>query len=124
MKVISNLKPNAMDIITLATTALTLATPFIEKVGEGTARKVGEDIWNLLKKPFQKKEKNIEEMNQNDIQTTLVELLEEDENFKNELENFVVNAQTKIDNINQTINNNGNIDKQVNIGNVNGNITL
>ncbi len=113
-----------MDIITLATTALTLATPFIEKIGEGTARKVGEDIWNLLKKPFQKKEKNIEEMNQNDIQTTLVELLEEDENFKNELENFVVNAQTKIDNINQTINNNGNIDKQVNIGNVNGNITL
>ena len=113
-----------MDIITLATTALTLATPLIEKIGEGTARKVGEDIWNLIKKPFQKKEKNIEEMSSEDIQTTLVELLKEDGNFKNELESLVVYAQTKIDNINQTINNNGSIDKQVNIGNVNGNITL
>lgn len=113
-----------MEIITLATTALTLATPFIEKVGEGTARKVGEDIWNLIKKPFLKKNKNIEEMSREDIQTTLVEILNEDEIFKSELENSVVNAQTKIDNITQSINNNGNIDKQVNIGNVNGNITL
>lgn len=113
-----------MEIITLATTALTLATPFIKKVGEGTARKIGEDIWNLIKKPFQKKNKNIEEMSLEDVQSTLVEILNEDEPFKSELENFVINAQTKIDNITQSINNNGNIDKQVNIGNVNGNITL
>jgi proline dehydrogenase len=113
-----------MDIITLATTALTLATPFIEKVGEGTATKVGEDIWNLIKKSFHKKNKNIEEMIEENIQATLVEVLNEDETFKNELENFVFNAQAKIENINQSINNNGNIEKQVNIGNINGSITL
>lgn len=113
-----------MDIITLATTALTLASPYIEKIGEGTARKIGEDIWNLLKKPFINKNKEIENMSKEEIQSTLVEVLNEDENFKNELEKYVVQAQTKIDNLNQTITNNGNIEKQVNIGNVNGNISL
>ena len=113
-----------MDILTLATTAITLATPFIEKIGEGTARNVGEDIWNLLKKPFQKENKNIEEMNIEAIKATLIEVLNENTSFKNELEKFVVNAQTKIDSINQSITNNGNIEKQVNIGNINGNITL
>ena len=113
-----------MDIITLATTALTLASPYIEKIGEGTARKIGEDIWNLLKKPFSNKNKEIENMKKEEIQSTLVEVLIEDENFKNELEKYVVQAQIKIDNLNQTITNNGNIEKQVNIGNVNGNISL
>ena len=46
-----------MEILTLATTALTLAKPFLEKIGEGTSRKIGEDIWNLIKKQFQRKEK-------------------------------------------------------------------
>lgn len=113
-----------MDIITLATTALTLAKPFVEKIGEGTARKVGEDIWNLLKKPFENKNKNIETMSKEDIKTFLIEVLNEDNNFRRELENFVVEAPININNVNQTINNNGNIEKHVNIGNVNGNITL
>jgi len=113
-----------MDIITLATTALTLAMPYVEKIGEGTARKVGEDIWNLLKKPFENKNKNIETMNKEDIKTFLIEVLNQDDNFRRELENFVVEAPININNINQTINNNGNIEKQVNIGTVNGNITL
>lgn len=113
-----------MDIITLATTALTLASPYIEKIGEGTARKIGEDIWNLLKKPFINKNKEIEKMNKEEIQSTLVEILNDDKNFKNELEKYVVQAQSKIDNFNQTITNNGNIEKQVNIGNVKGNILL
>lgn len=113
-----------MDIITLVTTTLTLTSPYIEKIGEGTAKKIGEDIWNLLKKTFSIKNRDIEKMNKEEIQTTLVEVLNEDENFKNELEKYVVQAQTKIDNLNQTITNNGNIEKQVNIGNVNGNISL
>lgn len=113
-----------MEIITLATTALTLASPFIEKIGEGSAKKIGEDIWNLLKTPFVKKGKNIETMNKEDIQSTLIEVLNEDLDLKNDLEKIIVNAQTKIDTLNQTINNNGSIEKQVNIGNVNGNVTL
>lgn len=113
-----------MEIIELATTALALASPYIEKIGEGSARKIGEDIWNLLKKPFQKRDKNIEEMNKEDIQTTLIEVLNEDETFKSELEKYIVNVQSKVENVNQTIINNGNIQKQVNIGNNIGNISL
>ncbi|MFK7059208.1 hypothetical protein V3Q90_03595 [Flavobacterium oreochromis] len=113
-----------MDIITLATTALTLASPYIKKVGEGTAKKIGEDIWNLMKKPFENKNKEIEKMEKEEIHLTLIEVLNEDLNFKNELEKYIVQAQTKIDNLNQTITNNGSIEKQVNIGNVNGNISL
>lgn len=113
-----------MEIIELATTALALASPYIEKIGEGSARKIGEDIWNLLKKPFQKRDKNIEEMNKEDIQTILIEVLNEDETFKSELEKYIVNVQSKVENVNQTIINNGNIQKQVNIGNNIGNISL
>ena len=113
-----------MDNITLATTALTLITPFLNKIGEGTARKVGEDIWNLLKSPFQTKNKIIEEMGINDIKTILIEILNEDINFKNELESFVLNSQTNIENIHQTITNNGSIEKQVNVGNITGNVSL
>lgn len=113
-----------MDIITLATTALTLASPYLEKIGEGTAVKVGEDIWNLLKKPFSSKEKDIDTMNKEDVRTTLIEVLNEDAKFKDKLEKYIVEAQFKIDNLNQNITNNGNVEKQVNIGNVNGNISL
>lgn len=113
-----------MEIINLATTALALASPFIEKIGEGSAKKIGEDIWNLLKKPFVKKGKDIETMDKEDIQSTLIEVLNEDAELKSELEKIIVNSQTKIDTLNQTINNTGNIEKQVNIGNVNGNVTL
>ncbi|MDV4072210.1 hypothetical protein CMT45_10860 [Elizabethkingia anophelis] len=113
-----------MEIITLATATLTLVKPFIEKVGEGSARKIGEDIWNLLKKPFQKNNKDIEKINKEDLQAALVDILNKDKDFKNELESFITNIQTNVENVNQTIVNNESIEKQVNIGNNIGNITL
>ena len=113
-----------MDILTLATTALKLLSPFIEKIGEASAKKVGEDLWNLIKVPFKKKDKDIQKMDKDEIQSSLIDILNEDASFRSELENFVTNAQVRIDNINQSIVNNGRIEKQVNVGNINGNVTL
>lgn len=113
-----------MEILTLATTALTLISPFLEKIGEGTSRKIGEDIWNLLKKPFQKKNMDIDKMGKKEIEIELIEILKNDSDFKNQLENFIFNAQNQINSINQNINNNGSIEKQINITNNTGNISF
>ena len=112
-----------METITLVTTAFTLAKPFLEKIGEGTSRKIGEDIWNLIKKPFTKRGKDINGLSMDEINSELTQILTEDFNFKKELEEFITNAQ-KVDAINQNIQNNGNIEKQVNIGSNVGNISL
>jgi hypothetical protein len=120
-----------MDIITLVTTALSFATPFLVKTGEKIAENIGEDIWNLLKKPFSKKEQDTLETNiQNDSEKeTIIEAIivkiNSDQQYKTELENAVIDAKkTLIANNLQIVNNNGNIEKQVNIQNVTGNITL
>lgn len=41
-----------MEIITIVSRALNLATPFLTKTGEEIERKVGEEIWNFIQKPF------------------------------------------------------------------------
>ncbi len=43
-----------MDAVTLVTTAIALASPFLLKSGEAMAEKIGEDLWNVIKKPFVK----------------------------------------------------------------------
>lgn len=113
-----------MEILTLATAVITLARPFLNKVGEGSALKIGEDIWKLLKGAFEKKNIDIDQMNASDVPGKLVELLNEDPDLKNNLEQFVSNAQTQIGAITQNVTNHGSIEKQINFGNVTGNITL
>lgn len=54
----------------------------------------------------------------------LTQILSEDAEFKKELEDFVTNAQTQLSQVNQNIQNNGTIEKQVNIGSNIGNISL
>lgn len=114
-----------MDILTLATTALTLATPFLSKIGEGISRKVGEDIWTVIKKPFTKEKSEELMVNQEELKKELIVKLNEDSNFEKELREQVEKSQNEILNYTQQIvNNNGNIEKQVNVGNVNGDINL
>ncbi|WP_294333735.1 hypothetical protein [uncultured Chryseobacterium sp.] len=113
-----------MEITLLITTALTLAKPFLEKVGEGTSRKIGEDIWNLMKKPFSKKGQDIDKLNENGIKSELTQILSEDSKFKKELEDFITKAQSQLSTVNQNIQNNGTIEKQVNVGSNIGNISL
>ncbi|MHA7610094.1 hypothetical protein ACV0BM_014715 [Elizabethkingia meningoseptica] len=113
-----------MDIITLASTAITLATPFLQKVGEGTSRKIGEDIWNLIKKPFSKKEKDADKLTSEELKTELINILNEDKGFKEELEKLVQISQSQLNSISQNIQNNADIQKQVNIGSNIGDINL
>ncbi|MCZ2085751.1 MAG: hypothetical protein LC112_15895 [Flavobacteriales bacterium] len=113
-----------MEIITLVATAFTLAKPFLEKIGEGTSRKIGEEIWNLIKKPFSKEGKDISNLSIDEIKFDLTQMLSKDSEFKKEFEEIITNAQLKIDSVNQNIQNNGSIEKQVNIGSNIGNISL
>lgn len=120
-----------MDPLTLVTAALTLATPYLIKSGEKIAEGIGEEIWNLIKKPFTKKEVVILDSDlQNDIEkeqlmTALLEKINLDNNFKQELENAVTKAQKVLKaNYQQNINNNGQIDKQINVQNLTGDINF
>lgn len=97
-----------MEEIVIA--ALTLAKPYLSKTGDKIAEKIGEDMWNLLKKPFSKKEKQklfaekpiqIEE-----IKNELVKIIEKDQSFKAELINMISELNPPANNGNQ-INNYG-----------------
>jgi hypothetical protein len=120
-----------MEPITLITTALALATPYLVKTGEKFAEGVGEDIWKWIKKPFTKaEEKNlITEFNldrdSDKLKVALIEKLNEDNDFKQEFEKAVTKAQNELNAYyQQNINNNGYIEKQINIQDNKGNIQM
>lgn len=120
-----------MDPVTLITTALTLATPFLIKSGEKFAETVGEDIWKWIKKPFvgEDEKKLISdfkmERDSESIKMALLEKMNENNQIKEELEKAVNNAQKALKAYHQqNINNNGQIDKQVNIQNLTGDINF
>lgn len=120
-----------MEPITLITTALALATPYLVKTGEKFAESVGEDIWKWIKKPFTKSdEKNlITEFNfdrdSDKLKVALLEKLNEDNAFKQDFEKAVTKAQNDLHAYyQQNINNSGNIEKQINIQDNKGNIQM
>lgn len=120
-----------MEPITLITTAIALATPYLLKTGEKIAEGIGEDIWKLIKKPFTKNksaEFDIDINNQQDKEKLLAllnEKLADDAEFKKELEIAVEKAQQELNAYyQQNINNNGQIEKQINIQNNSGNIQM
>jgi hypothetical protein len=45
-----------MGTALLATATMTILTFFLQKTGEGVAKKIGEDIWGIIKNVFTKKE--------------------------------------------------------------------
>jgi hypothetical protein len=119
-----------MDPITLITTAIALATPYLLKTGESIAEAIGKDIWKLIKKPFIKDKQTPFQIdfNQPEEKTKLVNLLLEeinkDSNFKLKLETVVVKGQKELNAYRQNINNNGEIGKQINIQSNSGNIQM
>ena len=110
-----------MEVTSLVLLAYSLAQPFLEKTQEGIARKIGEDIWTLMKKPFEKKGiKQVDQYAQ-----------EQKEDFKKELESelnkneaFKVELQDLIEISQQNLNNYGEVEKQINIQNNSGNISM
>lgn len=118
-----------MEIVSLSALAISIATPFISKTAEGVARKVGEDIWSLIKAPFVKKGKeDIEQYAKNDPENFKRELeceLENDDNFRICLQEKVDKATVELSgSFQQNINNTGTIEKQVNIQNNSGNLNF
>ncbi|RYD54395.1 MAG: hypothetical protein EOP56_19310 [Sphingobacteriales bacterium] len=117
-----------MDITTLALTAYTLAQPFLTKTGEGIARKIGEDIWSIIKKPFViKGVSNVEDSaitNKEDFQAQLQQELTNNPEFAAELQKQVMQAQTTLSgNFQQNISSE-NVEKQINIQQNTGNIQM
>lgn len=119
-----------MEPITLATTALAFATPYLIKTGEAIAEKVGEEIWNIIKKPFQKAKsmdlkldvKNNKEKEQ--LIDSLVEFIRNNPDYKTELENAISLGEKELKGLQQNIYNEGDIEKQINIQNNTGNIQM
>jgi|SRR5690606_9956865 len=115
-----------MEPITIITTALALASPYLAKTGEKVAEKIGEDVWNMLKKPFKKdnkKELFPESPNETQLEKIKEELLlkvQSNESYKNELLQTIKDAKTNLSQ--QNINNQGKVKKQINIQTNTGNI--
>ncbi|MBZ9629800.1 hypothetical protein LB465_03330 [Salegentibacter sp. LM13S] len=115
-----------MEPITIITTALSLASPYLAKTGEKVAEKIGEDVWNLLKKPFSKERKEelfTECPNEKQLKKIEEELLlkvQNNETFKNELLETITQAEINLNQ--QNINNQGKVEKQVNIQSNTGDI--
>ncbi|CAH0336813.1 hypothetical protein FVB9288_02535 [Flavobacterium sp. CECT 9288] len=120
-----------MEPITLITTAISLATPYLLKTGESIAEGIGEDIWKLIKKPFTKDKEteflidvNIKE-ERDKLSNLLLEVISKDNIFKQELEKAVEKGQKNLNfYYQQNINNNGEIEKQINIQHNTGNIQM
>jgi hypothetical protein len=120
-----------MEPITLITSAIALATPYLIKSGEKIAEGIGEEIWSLIKKPFTKKEETefsidiTKEEKKGKLIALLSEEIEKDNNFKIELQAAVDKGEKQLNAYyQQNIRNNGNIEKQINIQQNSGNIQM
>lgn len=118
-----------MEPITIVTTALTLATPYLIKTGEKIAESIGEDIWKLIKSPFSKDitEKIENAATKDDIEKLkplLLEKLTQDKSFADILTSAIEKAQNTLTQNQQNITNNSTIEKQINIQNNHGNISM
>lgn len=118
-----------MEPISLATAAIAIATPYLVKSGEVIAEKIGESIWNLIKKPFEKDETEITSIDitktedVEKLQKALLIKISENDNYKHELFEGVRKAEKELQN-KQQINNYSEIEKQINIGHNTGNIQM
>ena len=128
MYTIKNIK---MELITLATTALAFAAPYLSKTGEKIAESIGEEVWNILRKPFTNESDtkllaNLDSTeNQKLLSQELLNKLSQDSEFEKELRFIVDKAQKQLTtNSQQNIHNNGNIEKQINIQNNSGAIQM
>jgi len=120
-----------MELITLATDAITLSLPFLTKAGEKIAENIGQEVWNLLKRPFTSPQdkKLLTDLhlkeNQDAFRDALVNKLSNDPIFEKELTTLVEQKQQQlINNAQQNVNNNAQIEKQINVQNNSGNIQM
>ncbi len=119
-----------MELLLLAQAALTIVTPFVIKTGEKIAEKIGEEIFNFIKIPFNSEGDKMliaqveKEANPNVLEASLLQKMMEDAEFAYNLKGMVEDAQKKIKENAQEINNNAAIEKQINIQNNSGSIQM
>ena len=115
-----------MEPITIISTAIALATPYLIKSGESVAEKIGEEVWELLKKPFTKEKREElfvappEEKQLELIKKELLVKITDDPEYRKELLQTISRAQANLNQ--QNINNQGKVEKQINIQTNSGNI--
>jgi hypothetical protein len=118
-----------MELITLATTALTLAAPFLKKTGEKFSEKIGEDLWDLIKKPFTSDTDKLlvaeatTQKQEEELKAEIVKKLSENPDYLFQLKTAVENAQQQMNGcFQQNITNQTTVEKQVNISNNSGDL--
>ena len=119
-----------MEPLTLITTAITLLSPYLIKSGEKFSEKIGESIWDWLKKKFTKKEDDeISKSQEKDFNKELTKILlnkiNSEPDFKEEFEIHIKKAQNELESYSQqNISNYDKVGKQINIQKIEGNITM
>lgn len=116
-----------MDPITLLTTAMTMLTPYIVKSGEKVAEEMGGDLWNWLKSKFATNKqlpKTVSEADLNTVQLQLMSEISSNAEFAKALEAKIAEIKNGCNQNAMKVENNAIVQKQVNITNNSGNITL
>jgi hypothetical protein len=112
-----------MSIAAIASAAIAFVAPYLAKGGEEIAKGAGKDLWELIKKPFQKKESHKEAIKELEAKPTdpivqgkvigkLEEHLEEDPELAKEMGAMVEKLSIEQKTNSQTIIGDGNISIQ------------
>lgn len=116
-----------MDPITLLTSTMTMLTPYIVKSGEKVAEEMGADLWNWLKSKFATNKqlpKTVSEADQNAVQLQLMTEISSDAEFAKALEAKIAEIKSGCNQYGMKVENNGTVEKQLNITHNSGSITL
>lgn len=116
-----------MDPFTLLTTAMTMLTPYIVKSGEKVAEEMGADLWSWLKSKFATNKQlpeTVSEADQNTVQRQLMSAISSNAEFAKALEAKIAEIKSCCNQNAMKVENNGTVEKQLNITNNSGNITL
>lgn len=117
-----------MDPITLITTTMTVLTPYLVKSGEKVAEEMGASLWTWLKEKFSNNKQLPTAPSKSDksiIQLQLMSDIVQNKDFALALEKKIQEIKQELYNQgSMNVENNGTVEKQVNITNNSGSITL
>lgn len=117
-----------MDPITLITSAMTILSPYLVKSGEKIAEETGASLWSWLKGKFSNNQQlptSPSEPDKNAIQLQLMSEIARNTEFALSLEKKIQELKQK--SFSQgimNVENNGTVEKQINITNNSGSISL
>ena len=117
-----------MDPVTLITSAMTLLTPYLVKSGEKLSEEIGASLWSWLKGKFSTNRQlpaSPVESDKKAIQLLLMSEIAENAEFALSLEKKIQELEQRFySQGNMNVENNGTVEKQINIINNSGSISL